>query len=240
MSKGLTTIQGVQKRNGFLVYALVDKNFNQFIETRDALQQQEVKHLLPNSIPEHMSRITDMAFFCQTLTDDVTIKANGYKPIPDSFNIIACDNVWETSDKMSKEDRKYVKFIPKTETDIVGQLAVHETFHNTALFITGDTELLKIVAPYVDNVELTVLTDSPRTLQENETAFLKFPFEFYSSHFPRKNEFETKESKTQSKLSAPGKHDNRQVEEFGSMKMVTKVEKKSILGFGYKFVRFSR
>lgn len=233
MSKQLTSIQGVKKRNGFMVYGLVDKSFNQFVKNELFISPVA-------KIPEHDQRINEMAEYAQVLTDEITIEANGWKPIPNVFNIVASEDPWSVSDRMSVEQKKYMKFI--AYKDVEGQLAVHETFHNAALFITGGERLLKIVLPWVDSVELTVFEKNiEEDVEEGlPLTYLKFPFAEYSTHFKRKEQFDTKESMQQSKLATNEKFDNRQVEEFGNMKMVTKIEKKKILGISYYFARFKR
>lgn len=219
----------VVKKNKFIALGMCDSNQNQYATALD----DTISHVV--DIEEYKDRIKEIAYGCEVIVDEQFLEANGYLPATDKTTIVLCDNIKVTSMKVQYKYRRNMTFI--RERDFIKYVTDHETKRKTPLFLLVRSELMDIFANCVDVVEIA---QSDRGRINGD--FHKFNMDSFN-HLTNKSEIKTKEASKYDieQEKADKSSDGKTLTEIkGNFKVITKIDKDSLLGYKYNFVRLER
>lgn len=172
-------IQGVEKRNPFIIFAIVDEDYNMYIHKNG-----EVERIA--DIPEHFDRMDTMSQFGEFNIDKLEYEAYGNKGVPHKFTRVYEDRHEETLDK-KKIKNSFTRFYDWDRLE--NNLRNHESFKKVSVFISGGSRLLKRMVPMADKVFITRVMNN--VIDENTEVLDKFPVEEFKKYFTKRQILES-------------------------------------------------
>ena len=210
------------KKNQFISFGIRDKNGTMYKEDGTFIA----------NIKEFSERMKLLSQGSTIIIDDKYLIANEYQQISEHNTIVICDNVTKTKMEAPFKHRRKMEFVNKR--DFHNILYNHELTKKSPLFICVDSSIMETISMCFDSMELIELD---RVCENGSDDKL-----YISNLLKRRTKLNTEESTKNNKLQDSLDNFCTREEEIvsGSMKIITKIDKKSLIGYKYNLVRLTK
>lgn len=221
------TINGIAKRNKYILTAVIDKAGNM-------LKSVDGKKQYLTVIPEHDERINVCAYGSKFVIDmDMFEVLNG--PVPFKYTYLMDDN-------HNFEPLAAAKYCMRYRgSDIERVMLNHEIYKRETLFFMGGEKFIHTVLPYIDTLMLTVIDHD---FTDEAEIVSKFPIEICESIFGHKKIEHSQISEILTRQRKGYRPSNTEVTIISEhMKLITKVKKVKkveLPSYGYEFITYQR